>query len=471
MARTQADQDDLKKRGVRINRYAYVADSVQLGDGVEIGAHVHVEEGVTIGAGCRIGPGEKKKSVFIAPGAQIGERTEIDVGTENRCLIGAAKIGAGTKIRGAGINSGAVIGDDCQIDEKSIIRASAVMENGSRAEPASALLERCTLKTGAVLPERCVVKPGTTIEPGETPADQGLERTHDDQLYVENNHWSLPRSEEQHIHPEATVHPEANVHPTAYILRGAVIEKGAVIGAYAAIGEGATIGENATVEPQCSIGNETRIGAGTVLGEQTRIGEKTSIGDRTRIDPSTEINAHTTVGDDVVIKSITSPKTGLYEVDEATTGIGRYCEIGNKVEIGAAVTISGGTVISDGASIDRLCDIGRGTLIGENAKIGARTRMDTGGIEIEAGLKIPADSQMIPAGTKLDHANAKRYAVLEDHGLAETVTAAERAEKAEIARERTGAGVAVRGAGRAAGGAQTPLRDKQSRETPAGRTH
>ena len=68
-------------------------------------------------------------------------------------------------------------------------------------------------------------------------------------------------------------------------------------------------------------------------------------------------------------------------------------------------------------------------------------------------------------------ASAKRYTMLENHELAETVTAAERAENAEITRERSGTRAAVRGAGQPAGEARTPVLNNQSREPEAARAH
>ena len=139
--------------------------------------------------------------------------------------------------------------------------------------------------------------------------------------------------------------------------------------------------------------------------------------------------------------------------------------------IGTDSTIGRDTIIENDVSIGRLCMTGPGSLIGEKAQIGARSYFDSGGVEVEAGVQIPADSQVEP-GTKLTPANARRY-VHEDGpgaGLQPTVTAAERAEKAEIARERSGAGVAVRGAGRDAGGTPAPKRE-QNIALSSARTH
>ncbi len=113
--------------------------------------------------------------------------------------------------------------------------------------------------------------------------------------------------------------------------------------------------------------------------------------------------------------------------------------------------------VADGVKLGDDVRIGSHVNIGPAASIGAGTR-------IGPGVKIPADSQ-VPCGTKLDHSNAKRYAMQEPRvGLEPTVTPEERAEKVEIAKERSGAGVAVRGAGRPAGD------EKPQKPTPADRT-
>ena len=117
-----------------------------------------------------------------------------------------------------------------------------------------------------------------------------------------------------------------------------------------------------------------------------------------------------------------------------------------------------------------MCEIGRGSLIGESAQIGARTQLLLGGVEVEPGLRVPADS-LVPAGTRLNNSNAKSYSTLEPPpGLEPTVTPREHAEKAEIAKERSGAGVAVRGAGREVGGTRTPTPEKDIAR-PSGRAH
>ncbi|MBI5238863.1 MAG: UDP-3-O-(3-hydroxymyristoyl)glucosamine N-acyltransferase [Elusimicrobia bacterium] len=158
--------------------------------------------------------------------------------------------------------------------------------------------------------------------------------------------------------PAAGVHPQAVIHPEARL--GA----GTSVGPFSVVERGAEIADGAVIGPQCYVGAGARIGRATRLYPQVTVREGCVVGERCILHPGVVIGADGYGFD-------TDRRTGTHH---KVPQLGNVV-LGDDVEIGASSTVDRGklprdsTVIGAGTKIDNLvqighnCRIGRGCLL------------------------------------------------------------------------------------------------------------
>ena len=413
-------------------------DACTVGANVTIGSNVNVELGAVIGDHAVIADNAKIRTRSSIPAyanveafAEIAATDKVEADERNHVADTAevhesSKLGARTHVRGTSkIENGVQTIREVSITDSTVqantLIGSQVDVERSKIGPLAVVGNNTTITDSEI--RKGGIQPGVRINKSTIEAGYELSRNS-----------SVSRST---IGPELSAHGSptiegSNIGRNCRILGGrrrtSIVDS--TIGQDAKIGDSrikrSTIGDRATIEnptigtsPRATRITDSRIGSGTTVGKEAIAITKSGIGPGCKIEGSISSSS---IGKNIRIKRGTVVRS---------SEIGDDVTIGEQCFIDRGTTLERGVVIQDGARISSKVTIGRDCVIGKGAVIAY-------------GMTVPPNTQ-IPAGAAYP-------------GRATTTD------------DRSGAGVAVRGAGRPAGDTRPQPPTPAEHTRPSGRS-
>ena len=516
------DQNDLEEiKGYEWSTMTTVAIDAQIHPTAEIGRTVTVANHCWIAAGARV-----QNGVRLSPNVKIAENTEVTAGNE-RCsteLDAGVTIGADCQINGCKLGSHATIGSGVIIEPGAVIGDHVVIGDGAT------ILKDTRIPAYANVPPVSEITPGTLIKPDDRPYVQETAEVHENSKLGPRTHVHGASKIEAYVATgkqvdiqDSTVLGNTEIGARANLERSSVgpwaqlrsgtritdseigegvidaeakierskIDDGYHVGRSCSVtdsGIGADLKTNGpTTIRNSSIGERCRTHGRerettvvkSMIGDDVTIGnatiERSTLEDGTTINPpsggvlprestitDSRVGADTTAGTHgLVMKGSTTGQNCVIEGTITDSTLGRAVRTGPGSVVHRA-KIGHGSTVGERSIVDHGTTVGKDVVIEDGVRIGAKVRISDDVVigrnaQIADGTKVPPKTRIPAGGTFPGRADSDRNS---------SPNAA-----SQLTEGRSGAGVAVRGAGRPAGDAKPRTQTRADRTPSSGRTH